>query len=280
MTINKDVESLNKIGKPIIVATHPRSGTHLVIDFLRKQFQPCKSWKYLGETKNNLYLDIDPVLFSSRVTKDPQQFSRRILQRAERPLIKTHCIKPWLDKHSKWANQLVSQSDILYIVRDGRDVLCSLHLFAQGYDPEARCSLSEFIHKEKNGVSRPKKWANHVLEWLNTPNVHVFRFEEIVKNTHQTLEQIGEALDMKPLYVEPLLPKPIRSRWESWWLSLTQLSPESTTHMGFSKHKKAQKWRTAFSQEDCEFFHQEAGELLLQLGYESSSDWINRSSSD
>ena len=47
------------IGKPILIASHPRSGTHLTIDLLRKQFQECQSYKRLGEPFDRLYLALE-----------------------------------------------------------------------------------------------------------------------------------------------------------------------------------------------------------------------------
>lgn len=78
--LSKDCVTLfNQIGKPIIVATYPRSGTHLTIDLLRKQFQECESWKFLGESKSNLYLDIDPLLPSLQQSKVEQKLALGLL---------------------------------------------------------------------------------------------------------------------------------------------------------------------------------------------------------
>jgi len=272
-----DLSWIDQVGQPVIVATHPRSGTHLVLDFIRKQFADCRSWKYLAETKNHLYLDIDPLLFSSRICKndrDKIRFAQKILKRAKHPTIKTHCLKRHLDHHSQWSNKLIEKSKIVYVVRDGRSVLCSLHPFVKGYSEKAQCSFRDFIRQESNGMSRCKKWANHVTEWMNTPDILFIRFEDVIKNTEATLAKIGEHLDLKPLYINPLLPKSIQSRRESIWLALTQLSPESTTHMNFSDQPKGKKYTELFSPEDRAFFQQETGDLLVRLGYESSDAWV------
>src|SRR4051794_27731921 len=42
--------------RPVVVASHPRSGTHLLIDLLRRQFPACASWKYPLERMDRLYL--------------------------------------------------------------------------------------------------------------------------------------------------------------------------------------------------------------------------------
>jgi len=51
-----------KAGSPILVISHPRSGTHLTIDFLRRQFEECQSYKYPFESQSHLYLPIEGFL--------------------------------------------------------------------------------------------------------------------------------------------------------------------------------------------------------------------------
>ncbi len=261
---------LESIGKPIIIATYPRSGTHLTIDLLRKQFQECKSWKFLGETKNNLYLDIDPILMSPPLSERDRKLALHCLSRSQRPLVKTHGSIPWLQSYNGWVEELVNGSDIFYVFRDGRKSLCSLHVFMKNYDPAARCSISEFVRQEVNGVSRPRIWANHVLNWIDRPNVRALKFEDIIKNPRQAITDIGQILGLTPLYVEPILPTSVKSRWQGLLATFTQTQPESTNH---TPEEKPAKWTEEWTYEDRKFFHEQAGDLLIRLGYESSDRW-------
>src|SRR5450755_924617 len=74
--------------RPIIVASHPRCGTHLLIDTLRLNFSECQSRKRVGERLDRLYLNFDDIL------RDESPLScsvaEKILKRAQRPIIKTH----------------------------------------------------------------------------------------------------------------------------------------------------------------------------------------------
>ena len=47
--------------QPVIVASHPRSGTHLLMDTLRRQFKACRSWKWPGERLDRLYCSVDEL---------------------------------------------------------------------------------------------------------------------------------------------------------------------------------------------------------------------------
>jgi hypothetical protein len=281
MSNTEIIQSLAQIGRCIVIATHPRSGTHLTIDLLRKQFRECKSWLWFGETLHHSYLNLD-MLALTHSLHISQQEALLLLSRARRPIIKTHSLPSFEQfdlENTELIRRLIQNADIYYVVRDGRDVLCSVHLWRQQVDPKARCPLSEFLRQEENGMSRPRIWAAHVLSWLNKQGVRILRFEQIIKDTRKVLTQIGQELGLKPLYVEPLLPKRRQSdsRWADYWLRLTRQF-ESTAIVGRYLGQKPQKWQDAFTCEDREFFQQEAGDVLIRLGYEVSEAWVEAES--
>jgi hypothetical protein len=254
--------------QPIIIASHPRSGTHLTIDLLRRQFASCSARKYPGQSLGSLYCTIENWLFKDSTAKD----IAKGLDRFERPLIKTH-LDPDLTPFKRYPqlhDKLTTNTHKFYVVRDGRQVLCSLHLYMQSFDPIARCSLSSFLRQNVGDVSRVQFWANHVKSWITKPGVKVIKFEQLISNTERVLDYIGSNLGELPSYQTPLLPPIIKSVWHSRWLRLTSMNPGSTAIIGHYKGQKTQKWQTAFTPQDYEFFHQEAGDLLLELGYISS----------
>ncbi|MGK7952409.1 MAG: sulfotransferase domain-containing protein [Xenococcaceae cyanobacterium] len=270
-----DRTTFKDIGKPILIASHPRSGTHLTIDLLRKQFAECHSWKRYGESLARLYFALESFAPINKPLSE--NIALNILSRAKRPIIKTHCDPQFsylLSQKQSWVYWLKEEADIYYVFRDGRDVMCSLHLFMQSYDPTTRCSLSEFMQQKIRGVSRVKNWANHIQTWLSEPKVKALKFEDIIKNPHSALNTIGQDLQLTPLYKEPLLPKRIESIWHSRWLRLTQRQSESTAIIGYYGGQQVQKWQTTFTAEDRHFFNSEAGDMLLDLGYEKSDIWV------
>lgn len=277
ITLNtSNITNFKDIGKPIVIASHPRSGTHLTIDLLRKQFAECKSWKKRGEPLDRLYFALESFAPVNKPLSE--NIALDILSRPKRPIIKTHCDPQFcylLQQKKSWVDWLQQEADLYYIFRDGRSVLCSFHLFMQGYEPKARCSFSEFIRQEKNGLSYAKRWANHVRAWLNIPKATALRFEDMVKNPHSTLNKIGQNSNLSPLYQEPLLPEQLKSIWHSRWMRIAKQNSESTAILGCYKNQKVQKWHQAFSKEDRRFFQQETDNLLIELGYESSNDWID-----
>lgn len=268
--LNRDFNNLFNCLKPIFVVTHPRSGTHLTIDFLRKQFRECQSWLWWGETIHHSYLTLDHLSPQSSPHIQPTK-ALEILSRCSRPIIKTHCLPDFSyigEKNQDFAKTLISNADIYYVVRDGRDVLSSVHLWQQCSNPNARCSLSEFLRQEEDELNRPQIWANHVLKWSNYPNIKMIKFEEIVKEPMVILEKFSQQLGLNPLHNQPLLPKRRKSssRWEDYWLRITR-QWESSTIDGRYQGKKPQKWHQSWSKEDIFFFEKQAGDALRKLNY-------------
>ncbi|MCS3937297.1 hypothetical protein GGP80_003307 [Salinibacter ruber] len=263
--------------RPVVVASHPRSGTHLLIDTLRRQFEACRSWKWPGERLDRLYCNIDELPGEGLLDANT---ARRILRRTERPVVKTHggpgYQTAFLDSHagglgSQWVQWLNDHSVRFYVYRDGRDVLCSYQLFRQSFDPSARVPVGEFLRQSDRGVSRVRRWARHVRTWIDQPDVHAVRFEDLLEAPEKVLRRLGNALGESLRERTPLLPRPFRSIWESRWARLFQMRPQSTAIInGGSKN-----WKECFAHEDRAFFREEAGDLLVELGYEESETWVS-----
>jgi len=187
---------LQSLGKPILVASHPRSGTHLTIDVLRRQFLECSTWKYPGEPLDRLYLPLEGLTTPHQ--KLSLQTALKTLGRFSyeeaRPLIKTHAypaLSHLASDYGELHHWIHQNAHKIYVVRDGRAVLCSLHLFMQSFEPQVRCSFSDFLRQEVNGISRVKAWANHVQTWINQPDVYVLKFEQLIQEPLQTLIDLG-----------------------------------------------------------------------------------------
>jgi len=263
---------------PIVVASHERSGTHLFMDLLRRQFKQCqgRAGRFVNP-HDSLYFSIDRLNAEHHRPGQPGECDR-VLRAIKRPCLKTHNTPDMhrtAPQHRAYIDDLIARSTVFYCYRDGRSVLCSLQRFRQSFDSSASSTISDFIREDHgDGRSRVRAWADHVRAWVGHAGVHAIRFEDTVKNTRQQIEQIGEALGHKPLWTEPLLPAPTKTRFEHWVARLTGRD-ESTNISGRGNGLEPVKWRTAFSEDDCQFFDQEAGDLLIELGYETTHDWVH-----
>jgi hypothetical protein len=280
--------ALDRLGvRPLIVASHPRSGTHLVIDSFRRQLVECRSWKWPFEPLDRLYLNLDSLLALPE-PRIAEGSALRLLRRARRPLIKTHCLPGfanWFRTQQvaevapHWRTWLERNAEVCYVLRDGRAVMCSYHAFTRGFEAQADVPLGEFIRQERDGVSRVRAWAEHVRAWLAEPGVHVVRFEELVRQPEATLEKAAERFAATFRRAQPLLPRKGSGSLRPRLARLLGVHPESSAIRGSLEPARAPRWRELFSQEDREFFRREAGELLIELGYESCADWVADSGS-
>ncbi len=162
----------------ILVCEFPRSGANWIRDMIGDALQmPVPRFSLL------------PITFSS--------------------LVHSHFVKP------------ARKSPVVYVVRDGRDVFVShfhktLNAVRSGTPAQRRRTLQ--LHRSMQSVAaegsqedgmrafyeewrqRPVgsrvNWGEHVSGWLNerTPNVHVVRYEDMLKSPHETLKSVAHRL--------------------------------------------------------------------------------------
>jgi hypothetical protein len=264
------------IGRRIVLATHRRSGTHLTIDLLRRQFEACASSKRLGESLAELYLNAERLIDTRRPISERRALA--LLRRAARPIVKTHALPdfaPWQPRHGGFVRELLSDADVYSVHRDGRDVLCSLHLYSQAFDATARCPLADFMRQQHEGLSRPARWAQHVLRWREVPGVRSLAYRDIVGDPRGTALRLADELALSARLREPILPRRLRNVWEARWLRLFSRRPDVTTVLGDPRgRRQPARWREAFTPEDRAFFAREAGHALIALGYERDDAWV------
>ena len=262
--------------RPVFVVSHQRSGTHLTIDLMRRQFPACRSRRWPGEYLHYHYLDADLMRAGHRWHLSVAR-AARLLDRAARPLVKTHSLPgfDWLpDEARRFLLERYVVAERIYVARDGRDVLCSLHLWRQEWDASARCSLSEFLRQENRGVNWVRRWAEHVRCWLAEPEVHVLRYEEVVADPAAAVARIAAWAGLTPVGAEPLLPPRLRGPWHRRWMRFMTVDAPSTAVLGRYRGRSPAAWREVFTRADRAFFQEQAGDALLALGYEDSEAWI------
>jgi len=262
--------------RPIPVATHPRSGTHLTIDFIRRHFASARRRLRPLETPHNLYVSLDRLMVGHHRPMDPDAFVTQ-LARSPRTLIKTHALpefdnlrpecRPLLDA-------ILTPTTVIYTVRDGRAVMCSWQAYERTRCHAARESFSAFIRSEGWGFDdRPTSWATHAQRWSERDSTNLFTFEQIVREPEASLNAIAELLGERPDTRHPLLPPRLGSKWKIRWARLIGRT-DSTTLPG-PPGPRAMKWTDAFaSRDDRDFFDDRAGQTLLRFGYEPDRSWV------
>ncbi|GBE13632.1 sulfotransferase domain protein [bacterium BMS3Abin13] len=278
--MNKGVKSLaGREGKirPIIIATHERSGTHLTIDTFRRQFLECNSWKCPGEPLDRLYLSLESVMQRGGTE---ERMVRSILGRCRRPLIKYHNCSPEFNDASlqdvPWLQEVLSTSEIVYVCRDGRAVMCSWFEYVNKNFGAGWHSIGELLRQKRQGMSLPKYWACHVQNWLARPGVIVLRVEDLLLYPEQKIFDMGWKLDLTVRGRMPLLPSNRHFGWMNAFARFFCVRPQCTAIIpGLFRRAKSPKWQDVFTPDDRSFFHAEAGDVLVQLGYAKSEKWVD-----
>ena len=262
------LEVLGAAGLPVIVASHRRSGTHLTIDLLRRQFAACDAAKRLSESLDGVYVNLDRLgrhrspISQARLTE--------LVRRGQRPLFKTHLLPdfaPVRAVQGDWLDRLTERARIIYVVRDGRAVMASLRRHEAALGMPTGENFSDYIRRERDGRSRVHEWLEHVERWISTEGVYVLKYEDILSDGPRVLAGLGGLLGLPPRMVDPLAPPLIRSLWRKRVMRYTHRRPTTTA---LTPRTAPKRWRELFRPEDHLYFESIAGGLLEKLGYETT----------
>lgn len=265
-------------GNAILVASHPRSGTHLMIDLIRRQFPATKARRFYGLPLDHLYLNIERLTASERRFDEAKAHS--ILAKARRPIVKTHYLadfsETWVPEETNslapiW-RALVDESCCIYVHRDPREVMVSLKQFLSKMNPAvAQASLPEFIRMEhwSGRTTMLGWWVEHVESWLERPGVLVLSYRRLLSDTEAIVREIAGYVNERPVRVEPLLPPKVNTVTRTRLDRLFSLAPASTAIIADARRHPAVHWNEVCSATDEEYLEATAGVLLERLGYSS-----------
>ncbi|MCY4018585.1 MAG: sulfotransferase domain-containing protein [Chloroflexi bacterium] len=255
--------------KTIVVATHRRSGTHWTIDALRNN-SPDVSESFL--TLERASSDHDSPMPLS-------EFRQRVKTLEGRVLVKVHDLPTasfWKRNEERtFALSVLRESPVIYVHRDGRDVMVSLYYYMQSFDEEVKKqSFSDFIRSESkldgvdSGMSRPAYWAHHARVWLQQPNVLRVSYEALEKSYEASVREMGAFLGISLRRSLRTIDLPGKSGTPSlagralWKLGLRQKRLSSAVQ---PRRGSSGDWRNHFNDEDLAFFMAEAGDQMQAL---------------
>lgn len=256
--------------KPIIVASFPRSGTHLTIDGLRHFFIETYRRQGFGQAVHSLYMNLDR-LDPAHPYPLSERKAREILKTCpKRVIIKTHCsvgIDQVGEANRALAQGIIDASDVAYVVRDVRPVMTSFMALRPLKFPDSPRQISAFLRTPMDGGEGPAaNWARHVAGWLDQPRVHIIKFEEMRTDYARAISTLGEQLHLTSnRYPIQMFSKP-RSMFENRvrrWLGIQNSSAIDNLRMAF----ETPDWKQVMSKEDLDLIRQQAGEIMKRLGY-------------
>ncbi|NQV41611.1 MAG: hypothetical protein HQ506_04575 [Candidatus Marinimicrobia bacterium] len=257
----------------ILVSSHRRSGTHFLIDSLRKNIEGA-------HFPNHLFLPADFNLGSLFSKK--QKIYDVFIKFLDQPgpiIIKSHLLPEECnlgspkDKYEELIQEIYAQSSKLYIHRNGKSVLVSLYKFLA---PD--CTFSEFIRQPNDHIvyemrseksfdlDRVSYWAQHIREWQAAPDVTQISFENLLSNFNADMNKILASLGHKgPIEVsKPLLPRyPILQGIQKKMSTFGVMNLPENSSVRPTKRSKQQGGDFFKDSLDALFFEEQSGALTI-----------------
>lgn len=269
--------------EPIVITSHPRSGTHLLIDTLLNNLA--------GYTH---YRDVEAITLRDT----PRDLRGCIL--------KSHAAPAWGNFSPAargWLAEMLAGARVIYIYRDGRDVLTSLYYMERSHLPERTPAFPTFLRghgahwpalEAGDAVDRPTYWSRHVEGWLAHPGVATVAYEALLTDFDATFRRIVAAVggtarpDPAPAKlplgpVQRLLRRSLRAQFDQadrvrhdLLLRLAEfddrtlrrrLAGGAPSTAVFPRQGKIGGWRARFDDADEAFFLERAGPTMRRLGY-------------
>jgi hypothetical protein len=163
---------------------------------------------------------------------------------------------------------------IIYLVRDGRDVYVSYYHYRLNELPEGT-TFNTFLRMKD---LFPSSWEDHIKSWLRwdkpRENLLIVRYEDLLSTPFSELKRIAEFIGIN--VSDEVIAESIESSSFEKMRQIDQTKGRKYNLTGtkdFVRIGKAGTWRDEFSKEDIEYFKENAGDLLIRLGYENDLDW-------
>lgn len=166
--------------------------------------------------------------------------------------------------------------NIIYIVRDGRDVYTSYYHYLKNRLSK-ELSFKDFLINEKY---RQGNWGDHVVSWLDhysdSQNFLVIRYEDLLSDCGNELNKILKFMNIDEINLQRIKKSVELSSFETMKkIELSQGRPDKNLDKAtrFVRNGKTQDWVNLFGEKEKEIFKQREGEILIRLGYEKTLFW-------
>ncbi|MDX1452447.1 MAG: sulfotransferase domain-containing protein [Oleiphilaceae bacterium] len=204
------------------IASYPRSGNTYLRTILHHAFGLRTASMYSDDLGGNKTLEE----YVGHIEHHPQL--EQTLYAEARPLIKTHEL-PNDDRAA------------IYIIRDGRAAVASMYEFFGRKTP-----LEDIIE----GRTRYGQWGQHLQAWnpWERPNTLLLRYDDLVEQLPQVLEQISAFLDL-PIKSQSIPKRNTIASSDGRWV------------------KKKTSWRSLLQGATLQRFTELNREMLKKTGY-------------
>lgn len=249
----------------VVISTAMRSGTHLMMDLMRKNFDDLRAPKWPLQSASSCYVTLDLLIPSYNAPSTILRTERAKFFGSRTKLLKVHFTKPdFSNLEAKAKDHLLDRGwKGVYVVRDPRKVLMSTYAFMFDECRKKKKSAKDFDIFAQEFIPR---WVKHVELWIDAPNVMTVKFEDILGSTTRVLERLEGWLEL------PLgeggsnpLPRKFASVWSRRLQARLKVHPESTE---IQTSIKPGNWREALDRSHQELIKTQAGRLMERFNYD------------
>jgi hypothetical protein len=249
---------LLQLPDPIVVASFMRSGTHLALDFLRRNFSDIGAAKLPLEANDNVYLPIDCLIDGSW----SDQRINRVITRSGTTLCKTHWCDPEFKRivdspHRAIGEWLQRRARVVLVHRDPRETLDSLIVwhYANGNLGEPAVPSSDWLR------ARLAEWRTTLRSWSGTSRpVYRLSFDRIVATPDRVGRELGRFLGRSPNTPSCTLPSKLKGKWQSRVNRIFATNPPSTEILTMRPNPEV-RW----TPEQVEILRREVSEFVAQV---------------
>ncbi len=178
---------------------------------------------------------------------------------------------------------IIKNSKIIYIVRDGRDVMVSLYNYLLKFNKISKnMSFNRFLLTKNdfdnsfNELNRIEYWSEHVESWINIKDILIVKYEDLYNSYEETLRKISIYLNKENDLLKKIkrinlvrynkLQRGVR-RIFPWLFKSTAILPRKGI---------VGDWRNYFDKESAELFEYYGGSGLRIMNYEKDNSWIEK----
>ena len=186
-----------------------------------------------------------------------------------------------LKTHRQDIKEIMTEEPIVYLIRDGRDVMVSYYFFKNTYFQPANLPwFKRFLFQARELITTsfenkaPEKsfsafleqhtdeWVAHISSWLEKKPTAIIRYEDLKTDPEAALNELFVRLNVK---VAPEIIQQALAIFD--FKQLSQRKEGEEDRRSFFRKGIVGDWQNHFSNADRQFFQQKAGKIMTQLGY-------------